>query len=128
MGHSAQDNVEYFVVCLHVHIIALCSRRCIHRMAIKLRVKSFCFCNIQLLKRTGSLALTRLWVWSESQDLLFHVLRGKLCPCRHFTILFTLFCITVAFSTIFVPFVNISFVSHHCLQGHVPCQNTLGCI
>lgn len=38
-------------------------------------------------------------VWSESQNLLFHVLRGKPCPCRHFTILFTLFCITVAFST-----------------------------
>ena len=34
--NAAQDIVEYFVVCLHVHITVLCSRRCIHRMAIKL--------------------------------------------------------------------------------------------
>ena len=58
--NAAQDIVEYFVVCLHVHVIVLCSKRCIHRMAIKLWVKSFGFYNIQLLKRTGSLALARL--------------------------------------------------------------------
>ena len=40
--------------------IVLCSKRYIHRMAIKLWVKSFGFYSIQLLKRTGSLALVRL--------------------------------------------------------------------
>ena len=43
------------------------------------------------------------------QTPLFHFLRGKPRPCQHFAIAFVLVFIAVTVSTIFVPFVTVSF-------------------